>query len=1672
MGRFRSFLSGYCLRTGLVALLLASLALPAAAQTDILPSSVDVRLVQGSASDQLLVQVKLHSAGTFGGILSAMTVTIRYDASAGGTLGGGATFCNAWSSFPPSSVVVNSGTAYRTYNGFGLNRLEDPAFDGGCAMSLPVETWFTITTIPVGGTGCTAFTLGNDAFTGSDNRDFYISMNGQDVTGQVVGGPVSGGNCAEDCLGMIGGTALPGTACDDGNAGTTNDTWNASCVCIGTPTCTGAAISGTTSNSPICSSSTLNLGVTATGTGPLSYAWSGTGTFSPNASSQNVSVTGAATGNYQVVVTNACGTASSSVPVVVNTAPSATISYSGSPYCTSGGTATVTRTGSTGGTYSATPSGLSISSSTGAITLGTSTAGSYTVTYSIAAGGGCSAFSTTASVVINTAPSATISYAGSPYCTSGGTATVTRTGSTGGTYSAVPSGLSINPNTGAIGLAGSTAATYTVTYTIGATGGCSAFATTATIQIGQAPTATIDYPGSPYCTSGGQAAVSLAGASGGAFTASPGGLSIDAGTGAVDLNASTTGTYTVTYTIAPTGGCAEFSTTAEISVGAAPSATITYTGSPFCASAGQADVTRTGSSGGAFSATPSGLSIDVGTGHVDLTSSAPGMYTVTYAIAAAGGCSAFSTTTDISIGAAPSATINYSGSPYCTSGVSAAVSRTGTPGGTFSSAPAGLSINAANGAIDLGNSSAGIYTVTYAIAAGGGCTAFSTTAQVVVNEAPSSTISYTGSPYCTDGGTASVVRTGTTGGTYLADPAGLSIDLASGAIDLGSSSAGTYTVTYGIAANGGCAAFNTTASVIVGAAPSASISYDGSPYCSGGGSVDVTRTGTAGGTYAAVPGGLSISASTGQIDLGASTAGTYTVTYSIAASGGCALFTTSAPLVIGTAPSAMIEYNGSPYCTSDVSVNVTRTGSGGGVYSSVPSGLSLNATTGSIDPGASTAGNFTVTYDIAASGGCASFSTTADVVIDEASTWYADADADGAGDPAVTTLACDQPTGYVAVAGDLCPSDPNKVDPGTCGCGVPDTDTDHDGVPDCIDSCPLLSGGVGDACDDGDVNTTNDQITSDCECVGTVVYDCPVLMANIGDACDDGDVNTTNDQITSDCECVGTVVYDCPVLMANIGDVCDDGDMNTTNDQITADCDCIGTVICVPPSISETSSDSPICSGTVLNLGVTAGGTGTLSYAWSGAGLFDPGPLSQYVAVTGAATGDYQVTVSNNCGSASATVSVVVDAAPSATISFDGSPYCTTSGFAQVTRLGTPDGSYSAAPAGLAIDPGTGSVDLDASTAGTYVVTYSIDANGGCGPFSTTTDILVQDPTVWYADVDGDGVGSDADAVLACEQPSGYVAISGDACPTDPDKLDPGICGCGIPDTDTDNDGAADCIDGCPTDPDKIAPGACGCGVPDTDSDGDGIADCIDSCPTLSGQIGDACDDNDPGTEDDVITSDCVCAGTIVYDCPDLQANVGDACDDGDATTTNDMVTADCACVGTSIYDCPDLQANVGDACDDGDATTENDMVTADCACVGTSIYDCPDLQANIGDVCDDGNAGTDEDVITEDCICLGDIIDGIGDPIGSSDDAMSLFPNPNRTGVVTLHIEGLGQGQRAVLIEIHDASGRLVYQETAQAVGGVVHHGMDLSKRVSQGLYMVEAIAGGRHYLRRLVIQ
>ncbi|MGI6524745.1 MAG: hypothetical protein ACOX2O_05550 [Bdellovibrionota bacterium] len=67
-----------------------------------------------------------------------------------------------------------------------------------------------------------------------------------------------------------------------------------------------------------------------------------------------------------------------------------------------------------------------------------------------------------------------------------------------------------------------------------------------------------------------------------------------------------------------------------------------------------------------------------------------------------------------------------------------------------------------------------------------------------------------------------------------------------------------------------------------------------------------------------------------------------------------------------------------------------------------------------------------------------------------------------------------------------------------------------------------------------------------------------------------------------------------------------------------------------------------------------------------------------------------------------------------------------------------------------------------------------------------------------------------------------------DLCPLDDNKLFPGVCGCGVPETDSDGDGTPDCIDLCPADPNKIEAGVCGCGIADIDKNRNGIIDCLD----------------------------------------------------------------------------------------------------------------------------------------------------------------------------------------------------------------------------------------------------
>jgi hypothetical protein len=186
---------------------------------------------------------------------------------------------------------------------------------------------------------------------------------------------------------------------------------------------------------------------------------------------------------YNWSMQSGCSSARTAVVATVDALPAATISYAGSPYCSTATTAAVTFTGTTGGTYSST-AGLSIDSSTGTIDVAASTPGTYTVTYTMLPTTYCTAQTATATVVINQALTSGFAYDFATYCTNQGTATPTISGSAG-TFTASPSGLSINATTGAITLASSAAGTYTVTNTV-TVAGCANSVSTFEVTINNA----------------------------------------------------------------------------------------------------------------------------------------------------------------------------------------------------------------------------------------------------------------------------------------------------------------------------------------------------------------------------------------------------------------------------------------------------------------------------------------------------------------------------------------------------------------------------------------------------------------------------------------------------------------------------------------------------------------------------------------------------------------------------------------------------------------------------------------------------------------------------------------------------------------------------------------------------------------------------------------------------------------------------------------------------------------------------------------------------------------------------------------------------------------------------------------------------------------------------------
>ena len=121
-------------------------------------------------------------------------------------------------------------------------------------------------------------------------------------------------------------------------------------------------------------------------------------------------------------------------------------------------------------------------------------------------------------------------------------------------------------------------------------------------------------------------------------------------------------------------------------------------------------------------------------------------------------------------------------------------------------------------------------------------------------------------------------------------------------------------------------------------------------------------------------------------------------------------------------------------------------------------------------------------------------------------------------------------------------------------------------------------------------------------------------------------------------------------------------------------------------------------------------------------------------------------------------------------------------------------------------------------------------------------------------------------------------------------------------------DGVLDANDGCPNDPAKTDPGLCGCGVADTDSDDDGTADCEDPTPDGEPAAGtDGSTNDQSGSDDGTSGSDTSGSGTDDTG----GTGTGDSTDDGSASggdsAGSDTSTSDQSDTGGGTDDTSDL---------------------------------------------------------------------------------------------------------------------------------------------------------------------
>ena len=584
---------------------------------------------------------------------------------------------------------------------------------------------------------------------------------------------------------------------------------------------------------------------------------------------------------------------------------------------------------------------------------------------------------------------------------------------------------------------------------------------------------------------------------------------------------------------------------------------------------------------------------------------------------------------------------------------------------------------------------------------------------------------------------------------------------------------------------------------------------------------------------------------------------------------------------------------------------------------------------------------------------CDDIDNDCDGEIDEdvVTTWYADADQDGYGDPDVTTDECDPPSRYVDVADDC-------------------DDLDPTAYPDAVESCDEADNNCNGVVDEGVTSTY--YIDADADSYGsadetTDACEQPNGYATVSGDCDesDADVNPAATELCDgvDNDCDGTTDEDDAADVSTWhADTDGDGygDASTAADACEApsgyvsdDTDCDDGDSSANPGEAEVCDEvDNDCNGLTDEDAATDAATWYADADSDGYGstvsTVACDQPSGYASVSGdcddgepaANPGETETCdeIDNDCDGS-------VDEGLTSTfyLDYDGDGY------------GDTDRSTTAceAPSGYVSDD----TDCDdvSSSANPGEAEVCDEADNDCDG-STDEDVT----TTYYVDSDGDGYGDVSDSTDACSQPSGYATDS-----TDCDDGEPAA-----------NPGETETCDSIDNDCDSsVDEGVVTTYYADIDGDGYGDAsDSTDACTTPSGYVSDStdCDDGDssanPGETEvcDEIDNDCdssVDEGLTSTFYPDAD---GDGYGDTDAPSE--------ACTAPSGY------ISDGTDCDDDDASA-NPGAVEDCRdgidtdCNGT---------ADDGEVGDEGCPGDDcDDVLNSRSTAPGDGVYWV-DPTGA----------------------------------------------------------------------------------------